>query len=387
MTNYPAVPASRRPRYTILLMLALALVSCLGFFLLTWGLLSLPGFATETFGQPSPDLDLLQRIRLSGELLLNRNQLTRPVDPFGEPRPFKVILGETPRSIAARLEGEQLIWDEAAFRNFLLYAGLDTTLQAGDYILSPAMTPVEIATSLQDATPTEVTLTVLPGWRLEEVAGTLPTSGLNISPEEFIRAASDPPPGYVFLEDLPPAASLEGFLAPGSYRVPRQLNVDGLFHVLLDQFAAQLTPEIRRGFERQGLRIFEAVILASIVERESVNAEEMPLIASVFLNRLAIDMKLEADSTAQYALGYNDEQQTWWTNPLRGQDLQFDSAYNTYLYPGLPPGPIANPSLNALRAVAFPAQTPYYYFRAACDGSGNHLFAETFDQHLRNACP
>jgi UPF0755 protein len=123
------------------------------------------------------------------------------------------------------------------------------------------------------------------------------------------------------------------------------------------------------------------------VERESVNEEEMPLIASVFLNRLSIDMKLDADSTVQYALGYNESQQTWWTNPLRGEDLTIDSAYNTYLYPGLPPGPIANPSLNALRAVAFPGQTPYFYFRAACDGSGNHLFAETFEQHVENACP
>jgi UPF0755 protein len=98
-------------------------------------------------------------------------------------------------------------------------------------------------------------------------------------------------------------------------------------------------------------------------------------------------MKLEADSTAQYALGYNESQGTWWTNPLRGEDLTVDSAYNTYLYPGLPPGPIANPSLNALRAVALPAQTPYFYFRAACDDSGNHLFAETFEQHVENACP
>jgi UPF0755 protein len=127
--------------------------------------------------------------------------------------------------------------------------------------------------------------------------------------------------------------------------------------------------------------------LASIVERESIDASEMPLIASVFLNRLAIGMNLDADSTAQYALGYNEGQNTWWTNPLGASDLQVESPYNTYRFPGLPPGPIANPGLNALRAVAFPAQTPYYYFRAACDGSGKHLFAETYAEHLQNACP
>jgi UPF0755 protein len=89
----------------------------------------------------------------------------------------------------------------------------------------------------------------------------------------------------------------------------------------------------------------------------------------------------------QYALGYNSAQKTWWTNPLSRTDLQLDSPYNTYIYPGLPPGPIANPGLAALRAVAFPAQTPYYYFRAACDQSGRHNFSETYDQHLQKSCP
>jgi UPF0755 protein len=157
--------------------------------------------------------------------------------------------------------------------------------------------------------------------------------------------------------------------------------------VLLDNFEEQLKLELRNGFAQQNLSIFEAVTLASIVERESVVAEEMPLIASVFLNRLDAGIKLEADSTVQYALGYNSRQDTWWTNPLSGQDLEIDSPYNTYRYPGLPPGPIANPGLSALRAVAFPAQTPYYYFRAACDASGKHLFAQTFAEHVGNACP
>lgn len=387
MTENQPTPASRRARYLALFLLSLVLLACVSLFLLAWGLYSLPGLAAETFGPPSPGLGFMQRIRLSGELLLNADRLTTPLDPFGEPRPFKVILGETLPSIASRLQAEGLISDSDSFRNFLQYAGLDTTLQAGDYFLSPAMTPVEIAHSLQDATPTEVTFTVLPGWRLEEIAATLPTSGLEITPDEFLAAARSRPTGYVFLDDLPQQASLEGFLAPGSYRLPRQISVSGLYAVLLDHFADQLKPEIRRGFERQGMNVFEAVTLASIVERESINAEEMPLIASVFLNRLGIGMKLEADSTVQYALGFNDTQQTWWTNPLGREDLLVDSAYNTYVYPGLPPGPIANPSLNALRSVAFPAQTPYYFFRAACDDSGNHLFAETFEQHLNNACP
>jgi UPF0755 protein len=98
-------------------------------------------------------------------------------------------------------------------------------------------------------------------------------------------------------------------------------------------------------------------------------------------------MKLDSDPTVQYALGYNSTQNTWWTNPLTANDLQTQSPYNTYLNAGLPPGPIANPSISALQAVAFPAQTPYYYFRARCDGSGRHLFAATLEEQVKNACP
>ena len=102
---------------------------------------------------------------------------------------------------------------------------------------------------------------------------------------------------------------------------------------------------------------------------------------------LPIGMKLEADPTVQYALGYNFGQGTWWTNPLSLDNLKYDSPYNTYMYAGLPPAPISNPSLESLQAVAFPAETIYYFFRAKCDGSGYHSFAQDFELHLQNACP
>jgi UPF0755 protein len=156
---------------------------------------------------------------------------------------------------------------------------------------------------------------------------------------------------------------------------------------MLERFESNLSPEIQGGFENQGLTIYQAIIMASIVEREAIDEEEMPLIASVFHNRLEADMNLASDPTIQYALGYNESQLTWWTNPLSLENLQIDSPYNTYIYPGLPPTPIANPGLKALRSVAFPAQTPYYYFRALCDGSKKHAFAETYEEHLGNACP
>lgn len=377
----------KRRRSSAGLLLALALVICLGAALAGLVLANLPQYAAETFGPPAPALNLPQRIRLSAQLLLQAGDLMEPRDPLGAERPFEIALGEGLPAIAARLQAAGLIADAGAFRLYLLYAGLDTTLQAGEYTLSPAMTPLEIAHRLQDATPGHVLLTVLPGWRLEEVAATLPTSGLEISPASFLKTARSRPSGFSFLEDLPAGATLEGFLFPGSYRVAREASADEVIALLLTGFEAGLTPEMQQGFQRQGLNAFEAASLASIVERESMDEDEMPLIASVFLNRLSAGMNLEADSTVQYAHGFDENQQTWWKNPLSSEDLLIDSPYNTYLYPGLPPGPIANPGLSALRAVAFPAQTPYFYFRAACDGSGRHLFAETFEEHVGNACP
>jgi len=169
--------------------------------------------------------------------------------------------------------------------------------------------------------------------------------------------------------------------------VPRGISAGQLVTELVRDFALHLSPELRDGFARQNLTVHHAVTLASIIAREAVVDDEQPLIASVFLNRLAANMKLDSDPTVQYALGYDAVNQTWWKNPLDLADLQVDSPYNTYRYAGLPPAPIANPGLSALQAVAYPAQTPYYYFRARCDGSGRHAFAETFEQHVQNNCP
>jgi len=359
----------------------------LGVIVLAAVVFSLPERAAKTFGPASPRLNSIQVIYLSAMLLWHEQDLSEPANPFGEPQSFNIELGETLPSIAARLQDQGLIRNAEAFRAYLQYVGLDTTLQAGNYTISPTLSPLAIAHFLQDATPKEVTFTILAGWRMEEIAAALPTSGLEITPQEFLAACRSIPSGYPFLEDLPPGASLEGFLFPGEYRLRRDATAEQLLTLALDRFANTLNPEIMEGITRQGLSVYQAVILASIIEREAVLDEEMPIIASVFLNRLAIGMKLDADSTVQYALGYNESQQTWWTNPLSTSDLLVQSAYNTYQQTGLPPGPIANPGLNALRAVAFPAQTPYYYFRAACDGSGRHVFATTFEEHQNNACP
>ncbi len=381
--------AKRKNRSSCLGALVLPLVAAvlLGSVALAAVVLSLPSQAVKVFGPPGPHLSQQRVIFYSALLLWQKNDLTRAADPLGANQPFTVAQGESTTSVIGRLWDSGLIKNPGAFRTYLYYSGLDVSLQAGDYQLSPAMTPIDIAHKMQDATPAQVTFHIIAGWRLEEIAAALPTSGLSISPEDFLKAAHSRPPGYSFTTELPKPASLEGFMFPDAYLLSRKIGVDDLIRTVLDRFEEQVTPEIRQGFERQGLSLIQGVTLASMVQREAVQEDEMPIIASVFYNRLAKGMKLDSDPTVQYALGFDTTRNTWWTNPLSLDDLKVDNAYNTYTNTGLPPGPIASPGIPALQAVAFPASTPYYYFRAACDNSGRHVFSETFDQHVNKACP
>jgi UPF0755 protein len=374
-------------RFLRLVAAAVFLGLCLLAILVPLIAISIPERALQLFGPPSAGLSERQRWTYSLLLVMHETALTRAADEAAAEQDFEIALGESASSVAQRLVEQKLISNAEAFRNYLVYTGLDKQLQAGRYTLSAAQTPVQIARSMLDPTPKQVDFRILAGWRLEEIAAALPTSGLNISPEVFLAAARTPPPNFPFLTSPLPSSGLEGFLYPDGYTLPRSLSASELIQILLERFEQEMSVEIQQGLNRQGLTVFQGIILASIVEREAIDESEMPLIASVFHNRLSQGMKLDSDPTVQYAIGFNSEQRTWWTNPLSLQDLKIDSAYNTYLYSGLPPGPISNPGVAAWRAVAFPADSPYLYFRAACDGSGRHNFARTFEEHLANGCP
>lgn len=346
--------------------------------------ITIPSEAARIYGPPAPGLTIVQRAQYSARLLWYDGLLTRPLNSEASERNFKIESGQSVDSISMSLQDAALIRDAESFRAYLIYSGLDTSIQAGEYKLSAAMSAIDIAREIQDASATEATFTILAGWRMEEIAASLPTSGLAITPDEFLSVARTRRDDYDFLAD---ADSAEGFLFPDSYIFSRNILVHELVDELLRNFSLRLTPDLTQGFEQQGLTAYQAVTLASIVEREAVKNEEKPLIASVYLNRLNIGMKLDADPTIQYSLGFDFASGTWWKNPLSLDDLQFDSPFNTYIYAGLPPAPISNPDLDSLQAVAFPAETPYYFFRAKCDGSGYHSFAETFEEHVANGCP
>jgi UPF0755 protein len=343
-----------------------------------------PQVTWRYFGRPNDSLNIWQNINYGFQLVWNSGDLVESHEPGGAEQVFIIQPGESVISISNRLEQVGLIGNAKAFRAYLLWSGLDTIIQSGTYRLRPGQSAIEIAQTLKSTTLTEVNFTVLAGWRMEEIAATIPTSGLEFTPETFQEAVKTPifPPS-----PIPSGISVEGFLFPGTYIIPRTTTANQLVATLLQEFISQLPAETLTAFTSHGLTLYQAVTMASIVQREAVVDDEMPLIASVFYNRLSIGMKLQTDPTVQYALGYNSNQGTWWTNPLSMVDMEIVSPYNTYLYAGLPPGPISNPGITALSAIAYPAQSLYYYFQAKCDGSGLHNFSETLSQHQQNNCP
>ena len=369
-------------RLPLLLLLVLLTCACILGVSIWAG--AIPARAEILFGTPVPALSRFEGFRLAWSLTENVEALTLPVDPDGEPVEFVIGEGEPASSVIDRLAAEGLVRDAGIFRDYMVYSGADTRLVPGVYTLSPALSALDIAAQIQNLAATGVSFRILPGWRLEEIAAALPSSGIAVSETEFLAAVRRPPAGGISAF-WPADATHEGLLFPDVYSLPRSLTADALIGILTENFRTRLTVDLQDGFALQGLSVYEAVTLASIVEREAVVSEEMPLIASVFLNRLEIGMKLDADPTVQYALGFSAAW-GWWKAPLSLNDLQIAHTYNTYQISGLPPGPIANPGIEALLAVAFPEPSPYYYFRATCDGTGRHVFAETFEEHQGNAC-
>ena len=360
---------SRGKGFLVLFILVLFLVALC---LLAGIAATIPARTAEVFGPPAADLSTAKLFQQSLILLLSQNILFESYPDNNTEFLFPIEPGDSLDEILAGLTHLGLIRHTSEFRAYLIYSGIDTRIQPGEYLFSPSLSEMEVAQILSSSAAPLTTVSILAGWRAEEIAETFADLGLDIDPDQFLQIVQE--------------ENKEGYLSPGVYQVSREISAKSLVSLFYEGFIAQINPEIETLISEQGLSLNEAVILASIVEREAIAEEEMPLIASVFLNRLRGDHNLGADPTIQYALGYNEAQGVWWTNPLSLDDLKLPSSYNTYENPGLPPGPICNPGSTALDAVANPAQTTYLYFRAACDGSGLHLFAETFEEHLKNAC-
>ena len=303
---------------------------------------------------------------------------------FGTVQPYKGYVGEEqfvdipqgsgPGAIGRRLADAGVIRDLLTFRIEVLRSGEGRRLQAGEYRFDKPMTPKEVVSKLARGDVYLIPLTFREGLTMRDMASLYESKGFGPA-AEFVTAASDATP----VHDLDPAArDLEGYLFPDTYNMPRHSTAAQLVGRMVARFQKELTPDLRAKAERHGLSVRELVTLASIVEKETGKAEERPLVAAVYANRLRIGMGLQCDPTVIYAL----QRVNRYNGNLTREDLQFDSPYNTYRYRGLPPGPIASPGRASLEAAADPPDAPYLFFVSR--GDGTHVFAATLEEHNRN---
>jgi len=307
--------------------------------------------------------------------------------PSASPKPVSVSVeqGQGVIEIGDTLEDAGVIDSAIQFRVLVALLGYEKMLQAGDYEFEPDMPALQVVYRMRRGIVSPNFVTVVEGWRLEEIAGALDERGI-ISREDFLDAAvAGNFDEFAFLDRLGAQTPLEGYLLPATYFYRRSDTAEDVIQQMLEAMDKAFTPGMREDALDAGLTLHGVLTLASIIEREAKVPEERPVMAQVFLKRLRLGIALEADPTVQYAVAEDTEsvaESGYWKTELTKEDLGVDSLYNTYRYGGLPPGPIAAPRMDSILAVIQPADTNYLYFVARPDGS--HAFAETFEEHQRN---
>jgi len=303
------------------------------------------------------------------------NRIQEPYKGFSEPERFvEIPSGTGTAEIRRRLVEAGVVSDDLAFRAALMWTGQSRALKAGEYRFDRPMSVVEVVEKLARGDVYGHPITFPEGLTIREMAEIVESHGFGKA-EEFIKAARD----GSLVNDLDPAAKdLEGYLFPETYTLPRGTPVATLVSLMVDRFRDTYTAlEAKRGGQAD-LSTRQIVTLASLVEKETGKAEERPLVAAVYRNRLTRNMAMQADPTVVYAL----VKAGTYDGNIRKGDLSFDSPYNTYKYAGLPPGPIASPGRAAIEAALAPADVEYLYFVSKNDGS--HAFAETLAKHNAN---
>jgi UPF0755 protein len=280
--------------------------------------------------------------------------------------------------IAHQLHESHLIRNELAFKGWLRVKGYDHAIKAGAYAISPEMGSKAIAEVLAEGKGLNTRLTVPEGFSLRQIAAALDKRDKGSGARFLVlaRHAAYFRPEFPWLGQLPDTASLEGFLFPDTYVVTPGPDAErDLIRMMLGRFGQVAIPTFKTKKANSGLTLLQAVTMASIVEKEAVRPVERPIIAGVFYNRMATHMPFGSDPTVEYALQRHQD-----ARGLTFKDVKIDSPYNTYVHPGLPPGPIANPSLASLQAALSPANTQFLYFVAKGDGS--HQFTRSYAEHL-----
>lgn len=306
-----------------------------------------------------------------------------PPKAAGEQITVEVPKGASSREIGTLLAEKGLIKNPLLFQAAVKWGGHGGNMKAGVYVIAKGSTIPQILELIQSGKSQQnvVRFTIPEGYTIEQIADALAKRGI-VNKDRFLHEADTGSFDYDFIKDIPKNTGithrLEGYLFPDTYEIKKGETEHEILALMLAQFERVVTPEMKAGFKQNGLSLNEAVTMASLVEREAEVAKERPLIAGVMFNRLhgKPSMLLQIDATVQYVVGQKSE--------LLLKDLEVDSPYNTYKHMGLPPGAIASPGSDSLRAVANPAKHDYFYYVTKKDGSGEHYFAKTLDEHNRN---
>jgi UPF0755 protein len=298
-----------------------------------------------------------------------------PYQGYSGPEQFvEIPPGSSTRAIADRLAAAGVVRDHLTFRAALWTSRQARRLQAGEYRFDHPVTPAEVIGKIARGEVYVVNFTVPEGLTIGEMARLYESHGFGTA-ESFVAAAANPDR----IRSLDPAArDLEGYLFPDTYPLPRHMPAPRLVSLMVDRFERVFASDLRSAAEARGLTVRQTVTLASIVEKETARPDERPIVAAVYENRLRIGMPLQCDPTVIYALARAGR----WSGNIHKEDLSIDSPYNTYRYPGLPPGPIASPGKASIEAALHPSDVAFLYFVSRNDGS--HEFARSLEEHNRN---
>jgi UPF0755 protein len=294
---------------------------------------------------------------------------TRPARKGGINQVITIREGMSLKEVASALKGNGIITNKDLFMLWTRLLGNSRKIKAGEYLLNSGMAPVRIIEILTRGIIITYPVTVPEGFSIEQIGDILAANGL-ADKKLFVSLAHEP--GVIKKYGIS-GPSLEGFLYPDTYQFGKGLPPSLIIDVMVKRFWEIVGPYMDR-IKGLKMTVEEVITLASIVEKETGTAEEMPLIASVFLNRLRNGMRMESDPTVIY--GMND-----FTGNLTRKDLLESTPYNTYVIRGLPPGPISNPGLASIKAVLYPAGTDYLYFVSKNDGT--HYFSSSIEEHNR----
>ena len=292
----------------------------------------------------------------------------------GQKVKFTVQQGMTTADIATMLHKLKLVNTPESFRMAAKIRGLDSALQAGDYEIISGMSNKDIVEVLSKGEVHYEVFTVPEAFTINKIAEKLEKEGLGKAADFKDAAKNYTPYPYMEINNSDIIYKAEGFVYPSTYYFTKGMSEKDILTMMVREFNKRLTPAVREEIKASKMTVRDVVNMAAMVEAEAVFREEMPLIAGVFLKRLQINMPIQSDTTIQYILGRQKKEVTI-------ADTQIKSPYNTYTNPGLPPGPIANPSMEAINAVLHPIKTDYLYFVA--DKEGHHQFTKTYAEHLK----